>query len=175
MKNDALNRVRRESEDFTEESSTIESSVLPDEDEEEDSSNNHVVTILPMLQLPQNPPQDFNSANSTSTSTYDSTSTHVYDENNKYQYYSPSHNPNAQFISITHKPIDSYEQPQPMKSYYDFYPSQPDIFHQNNYVPLCLSHYVPNKFAPIIYGNSGWNYINHHQQQQSQQNYYQFK
>ncbi|KAG5676271.1 hypothetical protein PVAND_006119 [Polypedilum vanderplanki] len=157
----ALNRVRRQSEDNKKEesndemeSTTVESSTLhmmmPSE-MKEDSSNNHVVTISPMLELPQNPSQDF------SSSTQSTSTTPAYDE---HQLYPPSKNPQAQFITITNRPV---------KNFYDFHPSQPDVlYHQNyfNLIPHCVSDYFRNKFAPIPVGYNS-NYYN-----KQQQNYY---
>lgn len=149
---DAANRVKRESEDLKEDTTTVESSMhttIP-EDEKEEASNNHVVTISPMLQPPQNPSQESFS-----------TTPHALDESNKFQYpYPPSRNPNAQYISITHKPtslpssylpIQQSYQPQPVKNYYDFIPSQPDFHYNSNYLPMCSNY----RFTPIV-SNNAW-------------------
>jgi hypothetical protein len=132
----AVNRVRRESENDDEIESTtvaVESSAadMHTTTQEAVSSSNHVITtVSSMLQLPHpNPPQHFH--------------------NNKFpQYYLPSANPHAQYVSIT------TSMPETLRNYYDFYPSQPDFYyHRNyyyNYAPWCNQR-QSSAFVPIAY------------------------
>lgn len=139
----ALNRVRREIQDeiesttvdsSTQETTTISMSVTTMRQEELD--NNHATTDSPSLELPQKPSQDFLS---TTSGTFIMAGVHKYPAS-KY--------PSAEFISITQQPQDSYGfvpqiQP-PVKSFYNFYPSQPDNSHYyrlNNFVPYCYANY----------------------------------
>lgn len=54
--------------------------------------------------------------------------------------YPPSRNPASQYVSITQSP---HYYP-PIKSYYDFHPSQPD------FIPYCFN-WFQNTFAPIVH------------------------
>lgn len=143
----AVNRVRRESENDDEiESTTVadvveSSTAVHTTSEEAMSSSNHVITtVSSMLQLPHpNPPQ------------------HFHNDNNKFphhHYYEPSANPHAQYISITTNMPPSST----LKNYYDFYPSQPDFYyHRNNYynyMPLLCNvgsqHQQSTAFIPMV-------------------------
>jgi hypothetical protein len=153
----AANRVRRESENDEESTTTtaLDSSTIISREEDTvadasatvvvGSSSNHVVTTV--LQLPQlKPPQEFHNSTSQTTQT---------NNNNNNQFpYPASSNSHAEYIFITtHKPPA-----QPLRNYYDFYPSQPDFhYHRNyyyNFIPLYgTSTQYPHKsasaFVPI--------------------------
>lgn len=133
----AANRVRRESENDEEIETTtvgaVESSTLAiHATSQEDFSSSNQVVVSSMLQLPNNnPPQHFQS--------------------DKYaNFYKPSSNPQAQFVSIT------TNMPPTLKNYYDFYPSQPDFYYNRNYF-----NYMPHaglcnvgnqqNFVPVAY------------------------
>lgn len=142
----ALNRVRRESENDDEIESTtvaVESSTAMHATSQEamSSSNHDITTVSSTQQLPHpNPPQHFHN------------DIHKFPPH--HHHYPPSANPHAEYVSIT------TNMPTTLKNYYDFYPSQPDFYyHRNyfsNYVPWCNSagggNRVMNSFVPMTSG-----------------------
>ncbi|CRL02844.1 CLUMA_CG015876, isoform A, partial [Clunio marinus] len=108
------------------ESTSIEPTIIPMSQQEKESSENVFVTL--------SPPTDSDAfENVNKASSYD-----------KFPY--PTSNiPFAQHVAITHTPRHQYYVP-PVKSYYDFNPSQIDY----SYIPHCINS-LHHKFVPIIH------------------------
>lgn len=118
------NRVRREASTESSEaaadvadSTTIESSMIQAQESSFDSS----VTLSP----PSEPNYQHSPANPSFP-------------------YPPSRNSAAQYVSITQSPHYQPHYSHPIKSYYDFHPSQPD------FIPYCIN-WFQNTFAPIVH------------------------
>ena len=131
----AVNRVRRESENEIESTTDSSDEIMHTTSQEIESNTNQVsTTFSTTLQLPHP----------------DSSQQFLID--NKFSdHYKHSETPHAQYVSIT-------TIPPVLKNYYDFNPSQPDYFyhHSYNYVPMCYLTSLSqpqfrSQFIPIAY------------------------
>lgn len=105
------------------ESTTIESSTIAMKLEQESSGNDFVAL---------SPPTEGNSPQNNYVSI------------SSYFPYPPSRNPSAQHVSIPQSPY------LPPKSFYKFYPSQPDY----NYIPYYCLNFIHHKFIPNVHDTS---------------------
>lgn len=113
-------------------STTVESSTISMKMQEQESTDNNFVTLPP---------------------TTDATSHHTYHyvPSTSHFPYPPSRNPSAQHVTITYSPPH-----QPMKNFYDFYPSQPQPDNNlHSFAPYCINSIQP-KYTPTMH--DAWSY-----------------
>ena len=129
IKGDRVSRQAVTKEDAHNEmdSTTVESSTIAMKLESEESSHNNFASLSPPTE--EKSPQN-----------------NYYVASSSYLPYPASGNQLAQHVSITHSPHSS-SLPQ-HKSFYDFYPSQPDQNHRS-YIPYYCINPVHNIFTPI--------------------------